>query len=223
MTAPTDFDCFAFGFDLTNANYSGGAGGTFANLVSGGEDWTVNGATPSFSTKSGSGWSLDGMDFANSATETILGEHRALWECTVLAICQPSTNTYVYGGALAASNTWGMGVNANRVQAYNSVGGSSGYASYTGGQPNVLTIGFCPANGTSYAQVNDGTPTSNTQASGSFQNARVYWSNVGIGVHRTTYFSGWIARVLVFSRALHYRDNDNLQSLIATEMASIGL
>jgi hypothetical protein len=222
MTAPTDFDSFAFGFNLTAANYSGGAGGTFANLVSGGEDWTVNGATPSFSTKSGSGWSIDGMDFANSATESILGQHRALYESTLLIICQHSTNTFPYGGTYAAGNSFGMGIYSNMVQAFNPIL-SSGYASFTGGQPNVLTVSWSPFNGTTYAQANNGTPVSATAAAGSFENARTNWADVAIGRYRTTYFSGWIARVLVFNRALHYRDNANLQSLIATEMASIGL
>ena len=146
---------------------------------------------------------------------------RALWECTVLIITEPTTN-HPFGGTLDASNTWAHFYNANRVQAWNTYN-DSGYASFTGGQPNVLTVSFCPENGTTYAQANDGTVVSATAASGAFESARITWPDVAIGQTRTVYLTGWVARVLVFSRALHYRDNANLQSLITTEMASIGL
>ena len=226
MTVPTDFSSFAYGFDLTAANYSGGAGGTFTNLKAGGQAWTVQGATPSFTTKSGTGWSMEGMNFSALANEIVAGQQRALWECTVLAICQPgaATTMYPFGTTYTAGNGSALHINAWRLQAYNALGTSaftSAYATTT--VPHVFTASFCPANGTTYAQIDSGTVATATAAAGSFENARWYYPDAGIGQHRTTYFTGWISRVLVFSRALHYRDNTNLQSLINTEKAKVGL
>lgn len=226
MTAPTDFDSFAFGFDLKNSAYSGGAGGTFDNLVTGGEDWAVNGGTPSFSTKSGSGWSLEGMDFAAAANGVVKGEHRALYESTIIVIGEATVGgiVYPYGGTYASGNSFAAAINGKvTVKAYNATGSSPYTAVATQDIPHVFCVSFSPQNGTTYAQIDDGTVVSLAQSAGSFENARTNWMDAMIGGHRTSYFTGWIARVLVFSRALHYRDNTNLQSLITTEMAKIGL
>lgn len=232
MTAPTDIDSFAYGFDLTSANYSGGAGGTFTNLVAGGENWTVSSATPSFTTKnSGTSpetWSLEGMDFTGSDTESIHGEHRALYESTILVIAQPTTggSHYAYGGTLASANSFGLNINAYKCNAFSALGnsGATPVAASPTNVPHVWTITYSPENGTRYAQIDDGAVTSLAEASGSFEQARILHYDAAIGQHRTAnLFTGWIARVLVFSRALHYRDNANLQSLITTEMAKIGL
>ncbi|MEM1398031.1 MAG: hypothetical protein AAGH38_11375, partial [Pseudomonadota bacterium] len=56
---PQDFDSFVMGVDLTAANYSGGAGGTFTDLVQGAGTWTVESSTPTFETRNG----IEGMDF----------------------------------------------------------------------------------------------------------------------------------------------------------------
>lgn len=214
---PTDFENFAFGFDLNSASYSGGAGGTFTNLKSGGENWTVDGATPTFSTNNG----LEGMDFSASSTQSVLGEMRALYEATVLIILKPAStaNMHAFGGNLSTANTFSVQCNANSVQAFQP-NGSSGFASLDISRANVVTCSWSPFDLTNYVQVNDGTPVS---AAVPFTAARIDYANASIGRMRTSYFNGWIARLLVFNRALHFRDNDNLQLLITEEMAKIGL
>lgn len=217
MTLPTDIDSFAFGFDLTAAAYSGGAGGTFANLKAGGEDWKVESATPSFSTEAG----LEGMDFTALLAETIAGQHRALYECTVVAIQRPDINTvYQYGSRIIDFGTY-------HTSSYNQKTFISGYGSTAIGAskavPYVSAATWSPQNGTTYAQVNDGTVVATTAAAGDFNLVGTEYPDASIGRHNTVYYDGWIARVLVFDRALHFRDNTNLQLLIATEMAKIGL
>jgi hypothetical protein len=217
---PSSFPSFCGGVDLTSANYSGGAGGTFTDQVNGAGYWTVNSATPSFSTEGG----IEGMDFTGVAGEIPVGKCPFLWEGTILAIARVAGSKFYVGGTYTAGNSWGMQHNASRVQFFNA-SNSSGYTSsgdFNASAPNVVCVSNCPESGTTYAQVNDATPVSSTDAATKI-NSRINWPTVGIGQHRTTYFTGWIARVLFFSRALHERDNDNLQLLIADQMSQIGL
>lgn len=220
---PQELDSFAFGFNLDSASYSGGAGGTFANIVSGGEAWEVQGATPTFSTQAG----MEGMVFSNLAAESIFGEHRSMWECTIIATCYATTasSTYPYGGDYSAGNSYAMMMNAHKVQAYvpNASSGYPAAAASPNNVPHVMAVSFSPANGTTYAQIDLTTATQSSKASGSFTDVHVNWPTGAIGRHRTTYFTGWIGRVLVFDRSLHYRDNDNLQLLVESEMELVGL
>lgn len=213
---PDLFDSFAFGFNLDSAGYSGGAGGTFANMVAGGEDWAVSAATPTFSTQGG----IEGMDFTASADESIIGEHRAMWESTIIAVGYPGSGAtgHFYGGNYASGNTFALMVNAHRGQAYYPAE-SSGYTATPSptGIPHVYSVTFSPENKTAYAQLDDATPVQ--AASDGFAS----FHEAAIGRHRTTYFVGWIGRILVFDRALHFRDNANLQLLITAEMARVGL
>lgn len=222
MTVPTDIDSFCGGVDLTAANYSGGAGGTFADLVAGRPAWTVVSATPSFSTKSGSGWSIEGVDFSGVAGESVICRGPFLWEGTVVLIGQVVGTRWMMGGTYIAGNSWGLQHASGNVQFYNALN-SSGYTSsgFNVSAPNVLSISNCPETGKTYAQANDGAVVSSTNATKA--SSRITWHEVAIGRHRTTYLTGWVARALFFSRALHERDNTALQSLIATEMAKIGL
>lgn len=221
MTLPTDIESFAFGFDLNSASYSGGAGGTFTNLVSGQQNWTVNGATPSFSTKAG----LEGMDFTNDATQTIRGKMVVLREATVLAIFQPNDagTAYVFGGSNAAANTFGMTTNARRLQSFHPFGGSGLTAAFTSSIPVVGACSWCPANGETAATVYDGTLRKATTIDTSLRDPAIDYFNAMIGGMRTTYGNQWIARVLVFARSLHFRDEDSLDALILTEAAKVGL
>lgn len=216
-TLPSDISSFVGGFNLTSANYSGGAGGTYTNLVSGNEAWTVQGATPSFDTRSG----LEGMLFTAASNQMVAGDMPALYEATIILIAEPAATSTMYGlgGTYAAGNSWAVMFNGNRCQAF-IPSGSSGYANYTSGQPNVFACSWSPFNETTYVQVNNGSVVSATT---NFSTSAINWPDAAIGQHRTTYFNGWIARALIFSRALHFRDNATLQALITTEMASIGL
>lgn len=213
MTVPSDFPSYWAGFELTAANYSGGAGGTFTNLA-GGQDWAVNGATPSFTTNG----AREGMTFAASSTESILGEMRAMREGTIVAVFSTTNagTSHVVGGTNAAANTWSMSINAQRVQAFH-INASSGYTAgtFTSGSPLVAACSWSPEDGKCYVNRNGGAVVSS--AGGAIVPIN-YW-NAGIGVHRTTYFTGWISAVYFFSRALHYRDNTGLQSLV-TDLAA---
>lgn len=219
---PDEFDSFAYGFDLNSASYSGGAGGTFQNLVEEGEDWKVDSATPTFSTQAG----IEGMEFNALDSEVIHGQHRAMREYTILAIAFANSGItgYIYGGEHEVSNTFGMAMNTHRVQAYIPFAGS-GYtaAASPNNVPHVWCISVSPENGSNYAQLDDGAPVSRVLAAGEFDAMVSHYANATIGRHKTTGFDGWIGRVLVFDRALHYRDNTNLQSLITSEMALVGL
>ncbi len=219
---PQDFDSFVYGFDLTAANYSGGAGGSFSPINSSAQSWAVNSATPVFSTQSG----LEGMDFNGLASEAIKGPYSALWEATVVAICKPSSaaSHYVYGGDNVNSNTYACLMNAYRASAF-TPSASSGFTASSSltSSPHVFAFSFSPENGKTYAQIDNGSVASNSPASGVYDNAALKWPTAAIGQHRNSYFTGWIGRVLVFNRALHYRDNANLQLLIADEMALVGL
>jgi hypothetical protein len=217
---PSDFDSYCGGVNLTAANYSGGAGGSFTDEVNGAGFWTLNSGTPTFSTESG----LEGKDFGGVVGDVVVGKCPCLWEGTMLVIGRVAGTVFYVGGTYASGNSWGVQHNASRIQFFNAGLNSSGFTSpsdFNASAPNVLTSSWCPETGTTYAQANDGTPVSSTNAT--LANSRSNWPTVGIGQHRTTYFTGWIARVLFFSRALHERDNANLQLLIADQMADIGL
>jgi hypothetical protein len=230
MTLPTDFDSFAMGFDLTAANYStpGSGGGTFANLVAGQEAWTAGSNVPSFVTKSGSGWSIEGMDFNNSINDLIQGRMRVLGECTVLAICEVDSNAatnIVFGGLNTAANTWAVrtaGTGSGRMTASGFNDDATTVNQIASTTPFVITGSISPMDETIYVQVNSNSAITDASMTSVNPTWTPYWQ-AAIGAHRTTYMAGWIARVLIFSRALHFRDNTGLQSLIDTEMAKIGL
>lgn len=224
MTLPTDFGSFCAGFDLTAARYSGGAGGAFGNLVPGEPAWTTVG-TPTFETKSGAGWSLEGVACTGLADQRIIGPLRAFRELTIVAITQPSaTGTqWTIGGTNSASNTFGMSHNANRVQA-NAVATGSGYtAAFTTGRPVVCAVSWDPLTGKMAATAYDGTMRKVSLIATSKRDAIVSWHELSIGGHRTTYLTGWVARALIFARSLHVRDEANLDALILTEAAKVGL
>jgi len=225
MTSPSDIDSFAFGFELTADNYSGGAGGTFQNMVAGGENWKVESATPVFTTESGSGWSQEGMNFPLDIAFAINGEQRAMYECTILCVNYPTSGvlSYPFGGSNPTSNVFSLRTISWTASASNGIQTSPNTATFEQGRPHVMTASYSPENGVSYCQLDDDLPTSFQADAGSFANARVNYWNSAIGLMRTTVFEGWISKVYVFSRALHFRDNALLQDLIETELQLIGL
>lgn len=216
MPVPSDFDSYCTGFDLTAANYSGGAGGTFANLVAGRPDWTVQGATPTFETRG----ALSGMLFSGLAAETIAGRMPALREATIILIGKPATSSakYPIAGGYTISNSFSMQHASNTVAALTQVG-SSGLSAGVAGGPHVYSISFSPENGTLYAQINSNTIKSTVVSPTTY--AAIDYPEAFIGRRTTNYYHGWIARVLIFARALHYRDNAALQALITSEIARL--
>jgi hypothetical protein len=224
MTVPTDFSSFAFGFNLTSAAYSGGAGGTFANLVAGQQNWTVNGGTPSFATRQG----MEGMLFDGTAAQTILGQMRALHECTVIVTAQTDVagNSYIFGNdPNQLGFIYGLGINAFRVIAFCGAGAdatNTGFsAALNNSRPNVYVGSWSPHAGTVHVRINNGTPVVKTPTLGS--SCRVGWPDCAIGTMANLYHTGWIGRVLVFGRALHDRDPSGLTNLVTSETALVGL
>jgi hypothetical protein len=208
MTVPSDFDSYWAGFELTAANYSGGAGGTFANLA-GGQDWTVNGATPSFSTNG----NRSGMDFSADASQSILGELRACRGLTAVIVFSTTITTSqpLLGGTWTAGNTCRADVSAYRPQAFYP-SASSGFTTETtsSGTPTVAAYSWSPRNNTCYANLQGSAGVSVTGSVLPTMN----WAEIAIGRSRTTYYNGWISGVYLFSRPLHFVDNTNLQLLL---------
>lgn len=215
MPVPSDFDSFIGGWDLTSAAYSGGAGGSFANLVPGGDAWTVNGATPVFETRQG----LEGMVFANDGSESIIGRMPMLHEGTIIVVADPNDGSELgmLGGTYSSGNSWAMRLSSGTLQTFGPPATAAvSVTSRVGGEINLMTSSWHPSSGTLYAQMNAGAAgtTINTK-----KDARITWPEGAIGRHRSTYFRGWICRVLMFDRALHRRDDAGLQALIADEIA----
>lgn len=216
MTAPTDFDSFASGVNLNSGSFSAGA---YANLVTGSPSWaTVN--APSHETRNG----LEGKLFSGVADDRCIADMSAMHEATILTVAQPlnTSSQYIIGGTFAANNTWSMYTVAGLLRTFCYFNNQAQVSGADTTRARVYTSSWHPESGTLYAQVDDNTPVSSTYASDK-ANTGINYFEAAIGSMRTTYFSGWIARVLIFDRALHARDNAGLQSLIATEMASIGL
>jgi len=215
MPVASDFDSFIGGWDLTSAAYSGGAGGDFANLVAGGDAWSVAGATPVFETRQG----LEGMRFTNVASESVMGRMPMLHEGTVIVVADSDDGTELgmLGGAYGSGNSWAMRLSSNKLQTFCPPASAAESGSIRiSGQINVMTSSWHPSSGTLHAQMNDGAVGTSTNTK---KDARITWAVGAIGRHRTTYFKGWITRVLMFDRALHVRDNAGLQALITDELA----
>lgn len=230
MAVPTDFPSFAGGWNLTSANYSGGAAGTFANLISG-EATLQAQQTPSFVTEEGmEGVAMDGATTVLASLPVNYPYAPVCWECTLLVIARPNSSgrlQYCFGGTNDAANSWGITVYTNQIQAFNGLD-SSGYTAAVATattRPHVYTVGFCPRPdvGQTWARIDDGTIKFGPQTTDSYERARITTPIVAVGEHRATAFDGWVGRALLFTRDLYRDDPAGLDSLIATEMASIGL
>lgn len=223
MTLPTDFDSFASGWNFTSSGYSaGGSGsGTWTNLVSGQGVATQGSLAPTFATKAG----LSGAVFAGSANEEITIDWPFGQECTIVVTCTAQTfaaTRYLMG--TTANNDWAMWVHTGgegRVLVDRFGLGVYSTNSATADTPYIYTATFSPMEQKIYSQVND--TTANTATLSNRNSYYPEYPTVTIGQTNTGRHLGWVARVLIFNRALHYRDNTNLQALIATEMDNIGL
>lgn len=215
MPVASDFDSFIGGWDLTAAAYSGGAGGSFANLVPGGEAWTVESATPVFETRQG----LEGMVFTNQASESVIGRMPMLHEGTIIVVTEPNDGTEmgILGGTYTSGNSWAMRLSSGKLQTFGPPASAAfSVTSRNNDAINLLTSSWHPSSGTLSAQLNDGAVGESLSTK---KDARITWHEGAIGRHRTTYYQGWVTRVLMFDRALHNRDNAGLQALIADEIA----
>lgn len=219
-TNPSDIPSYAFGAALNSASYSGGAGGTFPDLVNG-RDWTVVSATPTFATRDG----LEGMVFSNSSTEAVTQPFYSHGELTVVAIFQfDNTSThYIWGGTETAVNQHGIQGNAHRIQAFSPFAGSSGYtATHSSSRTLVGAASWSFEDKKLYATTYDGT-LRKASATATGPSLIIPFPTMAIGAARTTYITGWIAEVHGFHRALHLRDETALDDMILTLAAKVGL
>lgn len=217
-TNPTDFDSYAWGVELTSAAYSGGAGGTFTDLVSGAEDWTVQGATPTFETRA----TQEGVKFSASATERIVADNYAVGEMTFVAIVQPDAGSNMYGFGDAYQSANGVGVNfiSSTTQVFTPIG-NSGYVAASIAAPFVIAGSVSPENKTIYMTAYDGTLR---KASNALTPQPAFEaSSISIGAMRTFNFNGWISEIHGFHRALQLRDETALDDMITTLAAKVGL
>lgn len=229
MTLPTDFASFASGWNFNSANYStpGSGGGTYANLVSGQQPLTRGATSPVHSSKGTGGTNLEGMEFTGAVggictLDDIYGQERTLLLIGALS----GTDAYFFGSTETGTARYSAGIAGSKAATYFSNWGYSAASSNnrTVDVPFVATFGWCPQNMLGYAQLNDTTPAGQTSLAtmnGAFCS---HWDSC-FGRTRTVYADSgvWIARALIFNRCLFYSDNAALQSLIDTEMASIGL
>lgn len=220
MTVPSDFSSCFVSVDLTAAKYSGGAGGTFTNDIAGGPALTVVSATPTFSAMG----ARTGMNFANSAGESILGEMRGVREWTVVAILSTASASIMscVGSANPGAYGWELGMGAARKPYAWTPGLSSGVTgtAFASDTPVVVACSWSPKNRKATVQWNLNTPVVNTAAGTSAIPAMDYW-DFGIGRNRNAYWTGRIAHCAMFGRSLHDDDNTRLQSLITDLMATV--
>lgn len=227
MTLPTDFASFASGWDFTEDNYStpGVGGGSFANLVSGQQAVVAGSSTPSFTTKSANnveGWVFDGTSNSRLSFDWIYGTSTTL----LLIGSFPSTAyQHLFGCAETGTTRWSMYTSSNKIaNAFNNFAVTCTTANnITAGTPFVATLGWSKKTWKGYIQLNDGTTAEvvNPTINGGFL---THWLAIFGGSQTANAVSGaWLARALIFNRCLFVDDNTNLQSLIDTEMASIGL
>lgn len=204
----------AWGIDLTAANYSGGAGGTFTDLVSAEQDWQVVSATPTFTTKYG----VEGMTFSALAAESVLAQNPSPGDITVVALVSPAAGTLMYpwGGNSGGSNSHGIRTYSGTAGAFIAnadSGWTSGHPTIVRPQPIVMAGTFSTRNQTTYATVYDGSGFYDSSAVGTAVPQQQYFENA-IGRYRTTYFNGWIGSVYGFHAPLHLTDRSGLEAIM---------
>ncbi len=220
MTVPSDFASCFLSADLAAAKYAGGAGGAFTNDIAGGPSMTVVSATPTFTTKG----ARSGMNFANAAGESILGEMRAVREWTVVTIMSTTSAAIMscIGSANPSAYGWELGLGATRKPYGWTPGLSSAVTdtAFAADTPVVVATSFSPKHRKATVQWNLNSPKVGSSVSATPIPSMDYW-DFGIGRNRNAYFTGWISHVCMFARSLHDDDNARLQSLIADLMSTL--
>jgi hypothetical protein len=221
MTVPSDFGSCFVSAELTNAKYSGGAGGTFTNDISGGPALTVVSATPTFATKG----ARSGMVFANSATESILGQMYAQREFSVVAVLtttSASAGLSAIGSANPTSFGWEMGLGATRKPYAWTPSLSSGVTGTAFGSdtPVVVACSWSPKNRKATCQWNLNTAVSATSGVSNAVPAMDYW-DFGIGRNKNAYWTGWISHCSIYAQSLHDDKPTELTALITSLMATL--
>jgi len=219
MVVPSDFLRHWGGFRLSQANYSGGAGGTLTNLVAGGGDLVVNGATPTFASVG----NLEGMLFSDDVTETIRGRMRSPRDFTIVVAGRVNSGggtKEFAGGTRTNTNTWSCRYNGQRGQAFYP-NASSGYTP-TGEIPNngtdpfVAAFTFVSRTRTSYCQTPGNTPVSQIGTATPWAS----WPEFQIGGHRLDYLDDTIITgVDIFGEPLALTDPTQLSQLLIDEEA----
>jgi hypothetical protein len=229
MTLPTDFASFASGWNFTEANYStpGSGGGTFPNLVSGQQVATRGATAPTFSSKGTGGTNLEGVLFAGASGSRISFDWLYGQEATLLLIGSFPSNNYqhLFGCSETGTARWTVATSSNKLyHGFNNFNGSaSSTNNITTNVPFVGVVGWSPVSMKGYTQLNSTTAVETAMPSpiGLFLS---HWDAIFGGTTTGNAENGaWLARALIFNRCLFQSDNTNLQSLITTEMASIGL
>jgi len=220
MTVPSDFASCFLSAELTAAKYSGGAGGTFTNDIAGGPTLTVVSATPTFSAMG----ARTGMNFANSAGESILGEMRGLREWTVVAIISTASTSVMscIGSANPSAYGWELGTVSSRTPYGWTPGLSSGgtTTAFASDTPVVVVTSFSPRHRKATCQWNLNAAKVGSSGLSTPIPSMDYW-DFGIGRNRNAYWTGRIGHVSMFARSLHDDDNTRLQSLITDLMATL--
>lgn len=220
MTVPSAFASCFLSVDLTAAKYSGGAGGTFTNDIAGGPSLTVVSATPTFSSMG----ARTGMNFANAAGESILGEMRGVREWTVVAIISTTSASAMscVGSANTGAFGWELGTGGARTPYAWTPGLSSGVtaSAFASDTAVVVATSFSPKIRKCSVQWNLNTIKTATSGSATAIPAMDYW-DFGIGRNRNTYWTGRIAHVSMYARSLHDDDNTRLQALITNLMTTL--
>lgn len=220
MTVPSAFASCFLSVDLTAAKYSGGAGGTFTNDISGGPSLTVVSATPTFSSMG----ARTGMNFANAAGESILGEMRGVREWTVVAIISTAATAVMscIGSANPGAFGWELGTGATRRPYAWTPGLSSGITDTTFASDTAVVVAasWSPKNRKATCQWNLNSAKSATSGVTTATPSMDYW-DFGIGRNRNSYWTGRIAHVSMYARSLHDDDNTRLQALITNLMTTL--
>ncbi len=218
VTNPSDFDSYAWGVELNSANYSGGAGGTFTDLVRGAGYWTVASATPTFATRNG----LEGMEFNNDAAENVSAKNYAVGECTVVLIFDVDTSAS-WGMWGPDDNNPGATLFNYQLQCIDPTNGASGYASFDSSRAVVGAVSACPENNTNYVTTYDGTLRKNSGTKALNALPKLLRPDTMYLGRRWTRMDGWIAEAYGFHKSLHFRDETALDDMLQTLAAKIGL
>jgi hypothetical protein len=203
----------------------GSGSGTWSNDVAWGEDWTQGSNDPAATTVSGSS-GMAALDFANSINSLITGRWRFGSECTVLIIAEvaSASTRYMVGNANTGSNIWGIYTTGTSKIAFTFNGFTQTItttSSHSNNTPFIATFSYSPENSTAYIQINDTSAVTATITS--LQGFGLNDTSMIIGGMRSSYLTGKIARVEIYSRALHYRDNTNLQTRISNFKTTLGI
>lgn len=221
MVAPTDFNSYVMGVELTNANYDA-TNQRFPCLVRPNHFWTkVGSANPVFETRA----TREGINFSgNQHYETPMC---ALGDCTIVTIAQIGAGTQYLAGGLDPANFSFIhyhlsGQFRTFVNAASTVIVTAGADARVNTTPSLFASAWSPKHANTHVQVNDGTLVTGAQAVA--DNCGIRWTTLGLGAQRTSISNDvWITAQYVFSRSLPDEEPAQFQQLMTDLMATVGL